>query len=390
MKKAFSFIKQYGFFSFIGYIFFYVKKLLIPVSYKNNINFKKISFKPTYARILCITGEIKNANTYYRCEIPKKLLESKKIYIDIIHEDLAYKSLKYVKYYNQIWFYRTGYNKTNARILDIAKFNKIKTIFSIDDLLFDRETLVKFGLDKYAKNREQFLNRADNLLKLLRMCDYGLVSTNTLKKEVGKYLKQVYVIRNSYIDEFNQFKKIYNKDQKDLKLGYFSGSKSHLDDFLLIWDSLKNFLKKHQNVNLIITGFLDFKIPKDLKRQIKFIPYTFNRRKYMQNLSKIDINLLPLRNTLFNNSKSEIKFIEASLLKIPTLISRTEEFPNVISEDLELLFSDINEFELHLNELLDMNIRMRRGKQAHDFVKKYYNPAIIKEKWYEFVYNLIK
>ena len=43
-------------------------------------------------------------------------------------------------------------------------------------------------------------------------------------------------------------------------------------------------------------------------------------------ISEVDINLAPLVDSIFNRAKSEIKWIEAALVKVPTVASKIGAF----------------------------------------------------------------
>ena len=102
---------------------------------------------------------------------------------------------------------------------------------------------------------------------LLENCDGAITSTNQLQKELKKYQSKVLLNRNLASDELisisSQFLKDYSQVSDVVKIGYFSGSISHNENFELIKPAIKQLLKKYSNVQLHIVGILD--IPKDMK-----------------------------------------------------------------------------------------------------------------------------
>ena len=50
-------------------------------------------------------------------------------------------------------------------------------------------------------------------------------------------------------------------------------------------------------------------------------------RELPARIASVDINLAPLRETVFNRAKSENKWIEAALVKVPTVASDVGGFP---------------------------------------------------------------
>ena len=47
-------------------------------------------------------------------------------------------------------------------------------------------------------------------------------------------------------------------------------------------------------------------------------------------ISEVDINLAPLVDSIFNRAKSEIKWIEAALVKVPTVASKIGAFSDMV------------------------------------------------------------
>ncbi|MCV5605090.1 glycosyltransferase family 4 protein, partial [Escherichia coli] len=73
-------------------------------------------------------------------------------------------------------------------------------------------------------------------------------------------------------------------------------------------------LKKHKNVHFRLIGTLglpkEYDIVQAQIERIEFCPYT----DYLKILNECDISIAPLENYVFNDSKSNIKYIEASIL----------------------------------------------------------------------------
>ena len=92
-------------------------------------------------------------------------------------------------------------------------------------------------------------------------------------------------------------------------------------------------------------------------------------------ISNVDINLAPIENNIFNEAKSENKWVEAALVKVPTIASNFGAFKNVIQHNQTgLLCHNIKEWYLSLKILIESeNLRKYLGENAYDFCKKKYN-----------------
>ncbi len=278
--------------------------------------------------VLFITGEGKNANTYYRCEIPKSQLETIGWHADIIHYD--YLDLGFIKNYQYIVYYRLPFSRKINETFKLGQQYNAKQICSHDDLVYRKDLIEKYSLSDYIELKEKaaFLEQADSMQNFMRMFNYGLASTNYLAEDMKKFIKKdVFVLRNAYKDVPPLSKKAVSEK---IILGYFSGSESHDRDFAIIWPAVKDILEEHINVELWIGGWIKFDFDNFTQRIRKF-PF-MNRDEFYKVLSKIDINLLPLEDTEFNRAKSEIKFIEAALFEIPTVASRVGDVKDAIKE----------------------------------------------------------
>ena len=85
-------------------------------------------------------------------------------------------------------------------------------------------------------------------------------------------------------------------------------------------------MERYTNLRLHLVGELD--IPEVLQQfGSRIIIHSFIDWKELPRLiSDVDINLAPLRNTLFNKAKSENKWVEAALVKVPTVASDVGAF----------------------------------------------------------------
>lgn len=114
------------------------------------------------------------------------------------------------------------------------------------------------------------------------------------------------------------------------RLGYFSGSITHNDDLAMILPVLTALMEEYENLELHLTGELD--LPQELepfRERIKITPFV-DWRELPALLASVDINLAPLRESVFNRAKSENKWVEAALVKIPTVASDTGAFQEMV------------------------------------------------------------
>ena len=165
------------------------------------------------------------------------------------------------------------------------------------------------------------------------------------------------------------------KNDKVIRLGYFSGTRSHNKDFAVITDVLISVLNQFKNVRLFLAGPLN--IEERLKKyqdQIETSNYVA-RDKHFENISKVDINLVPLEaGNPFCEAKSELKFFEAGILQVPSITSGTQSFKEVIQDGKNgFIASSLDEWKEKLFRLISSEqLRNQIGCRARDKVLQEY------------------
>ena len=88
--------------------------------------------------------------------------------------------------------------------------------------------------------------------------------------------------------------------------------------------------------------------------------------KYLKELSKADINLSILEKSEITDCKSEIKWLEASIFKIPSILSPTDTYKEIINDGKDAFFAkNEDDFYEKLEALiLDKKLRQEIGLNA--------------------------
>jgi glycosyltransferase involved in cell wall biosynthesis len=273
---------------------------------------------------------------------------------------------------NHIIIYRSPISPELLRLCHLAKEYGKPVFFDIDDLVFDTvytdQLSYTQGLNSVEKGNYDAGVR--NYGYMLENCDGAITSTNQLQEELYKYQSKVLLNRNLASDDLiaisSRYIKDYSQTSDIVKIGYFSGSISHNENFELIKPAIKQLLTKYSNVQLHIVGILD--IPEDMKpfeNQIVTHDYV-DWDKLPSLISEVDINLAPLVDSIFNRAKSEIKWIEAALVKVPTVASKIGAFSDAIVDgETGLLATDDQWFEKLEDLVLYPELRQKIADAAY-------------------------
>ncbi|MDD6224292.1 MAG: glycosyltransferase [bacterium] len=332
--------------------------------------------KKCYKDVLFINGCTLPHPTRYRVDHQiEQLLANGYTADSAFYGDLT---LEQEKYYKTFIFFRCPITNTIKEFIAKAKSQNKIIFYDIDDLVFDKEyTKTIKHLKKLNKNElNLYYDGVKRMGDTLKLCDYAITTTPTLANELKKYVKDVFVNRNVASEKMVELsmmalKKI-QKDSSKVMIGYLSGSITHNADFELVLPVIKKLMNKYDNIYLKVVGLLD--IPEDLKEfsdRIISIPFV-SWKKLPQIISEIDINLAPLENSIFNEAKSENKWLEAALCKVVTVASNVGAFKESITNNVDgILCNNEEEWFNSLEKLVtDSDFRNMIATNAYNKVIK--------------------
>lgn len=280
--------------------------------------------------------------------------------------------------YESVVIYRNSKAKQVRKLVDKAHKLSKKVFYDTDDLIFDYESVAE--LDFLSNEYDDFKGYCDKIRNTMIQCDAYITSTNTLAKQIAKSMKsdEVYINRNVASAEMAIIslaeKNHVQKDDEKIILGYFSGTKTHDKDFELIQKVLLEILEKHSNVYLRMGGQIkevkEFSPYYDRIESFEFVSW----KKLPELIAGIDINLMPLEDTIFHVSKSENKWQEAALVGVPTIASYNDELAIAITDGEDgFLCKDAEEWRIKLESLVvDKELRDSIAAKAHEKAMKEY------------------
>ena len=286
--------------------------------------------------------------------------------------------LDQVRYYRTFVFFRCPYTDMIGEFIKLAKKLNKRVLFDIDDLVVDTKytDTIKY-LDSMSKEERALYD--DGVMRMgrtLKLCDAAITTTERLAEELGHYVPEVFINRNTASEEMCALSKeaLKNKTRKDdhVGIGYFSGSLTHNDDFELVLPALTKVMEKYPQVQLHVVGELD--LPEALQQyKARVVSHPFVDWKKLPSLiAEVDINLAPLEQSIFNEAKSENKWVEAALVKVPTVASNVGAFQRmIVSGETGILCDTEEEWVEQLSRLVeDKKERDRIAENAHRYCTK--------------------
>jgi glycosyltransferase involved in cell wall biosynthesis len=245
--------------------------------------------------------------------------------------------------------------------------------YDTDDLIFDPSIYHEenvAGLRHVDKETYRHLT-GNYLMKqqaMIREADFLTSPTSAISDSYAKFSKaKVVKVPNIYLDSVEPYfrKTHYNSD--DFVIGYASGTKTHDKDFEVCIDAVWKFMESNPYGRLEIVGYAPIDaqfIPISLRNRVTFIkPVPHNQ---LLDLIRLwSVNIAPLEINDFTHGKSELKFLHAALMQVPTIASPSLSFLQAIttghngiiaysSEDWFLAFEELYSNPVFRRQLGDM------------------------------------
>jgi glycosyltransferase involved in cell wall biosynthesis len=269
------------------------------------------------------------------------------------------------------------------QIIDRVQARGGTVLVDTDDLIFDPQAFqlidspdfsdpVRAGL--YQENMRRHR-------RTLEKSDAALASTEFLAERVRALGKPCQVHRNAFNLELGALSQAAYESRMlaatRVVIGYASGTPTHNLDFALVRPALINVLERFPQAELWLLGAIDagkeWGSAGSRVRRIPLVPW----RELPGLLAHLDINVAPLvMDNPFSQSKSEIKYMEAGLVGVPTIASPTAAFRHAIRHgENGLLAADEDVWVAHLASLVTDPLRRQAlGEAARRHVLEEYHP----------------
>ena len=243
---------------------------------------------------------------------------------------------------------------------------------------FDYEKIAGLHFLK-GKEYSDFRTTAERIHGCMEFCDGYITSTETLAGVLREEFsgKPVVINRNCMSMEMeilsHEAFEQTDKNEEKIYIGYLSGSRTHDQDFAKVEAALLEVMERHPEVYLKLVGILDESGMERVQNRIEKLPF-MDWRQLPAVIAGLDINLMPLEDSLFHCCKSENKWTEAALVKVPSIMSRNREMEYVIENGKNGWMCRTKEEWVSALESLITDEKARRamGEAAHQKVMEQY------------------
>jgi glycosyltransferase involved in cell wall biosynthesis len=301
-----------------------------------------------------------------------------------IIENGIYKDENSIKQADIIILMRVYWTDKVEKIINIAKKNNVPIVYDIDDLIFLPEYAEYFcRIINEQERTAEYTKEFKKYEKVFKSCDFATTSTHFIAEKMKKADKTAFVINNGL--NYKQLNIALNvkktKDKDDLLyISYLSGSKTHDRDFVAAAPALERIVREYGNIRIRIVGYLDTTcLSEELLSKIQIMCYMSWKRLLKVSVNNyINIAPLDIENT-FCHAKSELKFYEAAIVKVPTVASTTDTFNRCITNNQNgMLASNEDEWYHSIKALIDdKTLYNSIVENGYEYVEQHYTPSVI-------------
>jgi GT2 family glycosyltransferase/glycosyltransferase involved in cell wall biosynthesis/Tfp pilus assembly protein PilF len=239
-----------------------------------------------------------------------------------------------------------------------------RIIFELDDAL----TLVPAN----NPHVNYFQSIRPQIEEYLRNADLVTVSTPKLKAVYSCYNDRIQVLPNTI--DTKLWLPVSPASKQDKKISIlFSGTLTHHHDLALIERAIELIIEEFgDRVEFLFWGNLPATLQG--KPQVRKITnFTPDYRQYVEGMKsmKIDLALVPLEGIPFNQTKSNIKWLEYSACKIPAIFTDIEPYNQSVEHGKTgwLVSNTVEAWREAIKKLmLDEGLRLRIAETAHQTV----------------------
>ena len=298
-----------------------------------------------------------------------------------IHPEIQ--DVSFVKQFSIVVNFRGGYSDRIEKLFEMCRSIGVPTVYDVDDLVYD-SSLVNH-IDAYNLMDEQakfnYLNGIESISKMVMSSDFLTTSTPFLNQHIQNFSSKKSFLIPFGFNEMQYKLSLTRCEQKSTRfIGYLSGTKTHERDFGEAATALKKILMEYDDVYLKVIGYLDVEkhLP-GLSHKVIQIPFMHWESLVFETTS-LYMAIAPFdASSDFCQSKSDLKFVEPALCRVPIVASEISSFCSSIVHGVSgYIARNADEWYSCMKVMLDSGeIRNNLGNSAYDFIMKWRSPEVL-------------
>jgi glycosyltransferase involved in cell wall biosynthesis len=322
----------------------------------------------------------KGSSGWWRMVLPARHIQADGWRLDCTAAPVDYDHLLE---YDTIFVQRMHHWESFYMLERLKKAGK-RIVYDIDDDLFN---ITPDNPAYHTITRDDQLAAAN----CMKLADVVTTTTDELRRRLTGVLDGVspIVIPNAWDVDDNWSEDIGSPD--GLKRILWSGGASHGKDWEECFSAVSEIMQERDNVRLMILGYLPPCIEQSVnlpqfKNRIEFCGFRDPETYYkLVHHIRADVGLAPVRSTNFNSAKSPIKFLEYSLIGVPTVASDWLPYkPEIEDSKTGFLVEGVRQWKSSIELLLDNPVRgMKMVNDAREHCREWFDLKQTAEAWAE-------
>lgn len=278
-----------------------------------------------------------DGSSFWRMRLPARYMKLDGMWADITSTQVSYDQL--LEY--AVVFVQRFHEWDSYYILKKLKDGGRRIVYDIDDDLF---SIPKDNPASRVIGKDQQMAAAETM----RIADVVTASTEELAsrlRQIEGLENKVVVIPNA-LDVSDGWRPTPLTGSPDgWKRIFWQGGSTHAEDWMECIEAVEQVMEEDERVRLTVLGFLppvvmDMAMRRSWQGRIEYMGFSAPETYYKLVKHVVaDVGLAPLQQTHFNGAKSELKFMENTLIGMPTVASRVTPYLDVIDDGISGKFA---------------------------------------------------
>ncbi len=343
---------------------------------------------PVTPRVLFVSGSGNGNTLRYRVRYPEQLLRSTGVSTAAVHfSDPQLEA--WAEGADAVVLYRTPASRRVLHLVEHVRTRLRRPLaFDIDDLVFRPEHVdhVPFLQDLPEKRRELFAADARRRARVVPFVDAVTGSTRPVVEDLQRLsTAPATVLPNGLTTTALALADAARRETAPgvVRIGYFSGSATHDEDWAVVEPTIVDLLRRDPRVQLWLVGPLRPSPGLDeVEHRVVRLP-SVPWQELPALLASVDINVAPLDLTPFTEGKSAIKWLEAAVVRTPTIATATRPFVDATADgDDVVLVPGGGDWAEPLARLVDdAALRTHLGERARASALARFGPDVQAERY---------
>lgn len=292
---------------------------------------------------------------WYRCHVPGLALQ-RKGYEVRLGDQITPADVDS----SDVIVFQRKHGKTELQAITYANEHGKTTVYEVDDDIFNvhpSSPAFEFWIKPEHKQ---------GAIECIRACDRATTTTKLLADTLRPMNRQVFVCPNMLPDEYWPFPDPKPQSADRVVIGW-AGSYTHEADLKAIVPVIVQILDSHPRTEFVFAG--DLAPFEAHERARKMEPVRLEQYPWL--IRTFDIGLAPLLDSVFNKSKSDLKFLEYAMIGIPSIVSKVGPYiDSVDNRRTGFLAQNSKDWLRYLTALVeDPDLRFQTARRAQSWAR---------------------